>query len=406
MPFTFPPDSPNLHMLIAVANDEQRRKYLEPYARGEAHSAIAISEPGAGGDPAGMTTRAVKDGSDWVINGRKIWVSRVPQADFVIVMARTGEGKRAEGVTAFIVERGTKGFIIEREIPMLGGQRTYELVFEDCRIPATQLLGVEGKGFAPMQLRLTVRRLQIGAWCVGMTRRALDMMVEHAKQRVTFGATAGRPSGDPVVDRRGGDENPRLPADGLRRGDEGRCRQGRAHRGVDGEAVRHRNGDRDRRPRDADVRRDGRGEGTAAATDGAEGPHDAGLRRSVRSAPHGDRAPHHRQMTEPRIKAGVWVSMALRMGNSSGRFAAVIRKGDPDAGGVLVVLRNDKAVSVLSQIRSAEGRLAWMRATGPEPVDDATADAYIARQVKFDPDLWVIEFEAPDLLPPFEAKLV
>ena len=188
VPFTFPPDSPNLHMLLAVANDEQRQKYLEPYARGEAQSAIAISEPGAGGDPAGMTTRAVRQGDDWVINGRKIWVSRVPQADFVIVMARTGEGKRHEGVTAFIVERGTKGFIIEREIPMLGGQRTYELIFEDCRIPSKQLLGVEGKGFAPMQLRLTVRRLQIGAWCIGMTRRALDMMVEHAKQRVTFGA--------------------------------------------------------------------------------------------------------------------------------------------------------------------------------------------------------------------------
>jgi len=188
VPFTFPPDSPNLHMLMAVANDEQRRNYLEPYARGEAHSAIAISEPGAGGDPAGMTTRAVRDGGDWVINGRKIWVSRVPQADFVIVMARTGEGKRHDGVTAFIVERGTKGFIIEREIPMLGGQRTYELVFEDCRIPAKQLLGVEGKGFAPMQLRLTVRRVQIGAWCIGISRRALDMMVEHAKQRVTFGA--------------------------------------------------------------------------------------------------------------------------------------------------------------------------------------------------------------------------
>ena len=188
VPFTFPPDSPNLHMLMAVANQEQRRKYLEPYARGEAHSAIAISEPGAGGDPAGMTTRAVKNGNDWVINGRKIWVSRVPQADFVIVMARTGEGKRHEGVTAFIVERGTKGFIIEREIPMLGGQRTYELVFEDCRIPGAQLLGTEGKGFAPMQLRLTVRRVQIGAWCVGIARRALDMMVEHAKQRVTFGA--------------------------------------------------------------------------------------------------------------------------------------------------------------------------------------------------------------------------
>jgi hypothetical protein len=108
----------------------------------------------------------------------------------------------------------------------------------------------------------------------------------------------------------------------------------------------------------------------------------------------------------PRIKAGIWVSMALRMGNADGRFGAVIRKGDPDAGGVLVVLRGREGLSVLSQLRSAEGELAWMRATGPAPVDDAAADAYIARQVKFDPDLWVIEFEAPDLLPPFEAKLV
>ncbi len=187
VPFTFPPDSPNLHMLMAVANDEQRRKYLDPYARGTAKSAIAISEPGAGADPAGMTTRAVQDGDDWVINGRKIWVSGVPDADFVILMARTGEGGRHEGITAFIVEQGTKGFIIEREIPMLGGHRTYELVFEDCRVPARQVLGKLGQGFAPMQLRLTVRRLQMGAWCIGMARRALDMMMDHAKQRSTFG---------------------------------------------------------------------------------------------------------------------------------------------------------------------------------------------------------------------------
>ena len=73
-PFTFPPDSPNLHMLLAVANEEQKRRYLEPYAAGLAKSAIAISEPGAGGDPAGMTTRAVKQGGHWVINGRKIWI--------------------------------------------------------------------------------------------------------------------------------------------------------------------------------------------------------------------------------------------------------------------------------------------------------------------------------------------
>ncbi|MGH7155264.1 MAG: acyl-CoA dehydrogenase family protein [Acetobacteraceae bacterium] len=188
VPFTFPPDSPNLHMLLAGADERQRELYLKPYAAGEAKSAIAISEPGAGADPAGMITRAVKDGDTWVINGRKIWVSRVPSADFIIVMARTGEGKRHEGISAFVVERGTPGFIIEREIPMIGGRRTYELIFENCRVPDQQVLGKLGHGFAPMQLRLTVRRLQMGAWCIGISRRALDMLCEHARQRVTFGA--------------------------------------------------------------------------------------------------------------------------------------------------------------------------------------------------------------------------
>jgi hypothetical protein len=111
-------------------------------------------------------------------------------------------------------------------------------------------------------------------------------------------------------------------------------------------------------------------------------------------------------MTVPRIKAGIWVSMAIRMGDLNGRPGAVLRRGDADAGGVLVVLRGREGLSVLSQLRSTEGELAWMRATGPAAVDEATADAYVARQVKFDPDLWVVEFEAPDLLPPFEAKLV
>jgi len=186
-PFLFPPDSPNLHMLMAVADARQRKLYLEPYARGDARSSMAISEPGAGGDPAGMTTRAVPQGNGWVINGRKIWVSGVPRADFVIVMARTGDGKREEGVTAFIVEKGTKGFTIEREIPMIGGRRVYELVFEDCYVDGEQILGALGRGYAPMQLRLNVRRLQIGARSIGMSRRALQMMCEHAQQRVTFG---------------------------------------------------------------------------------------------------------------------------------------------------------------------------------------------------------------------------
>jgi hypothetical protein len=111
-------------------------------------------------------------------------------------------------------------------------------------------------------------------------------------------------------------------------------------------------------------------------------------------------------MSEPRLKAGLWVSMALRMGDRSGRPGVVVRRGDPDAGGILVVLHGREGLGVLSQVRDASGEMAWMRATGTAPVDQAAADAYIARQVKFDPDIWVLEFEAPDLLPPFEAKIV
>ncbi len=109
---------------------------------------------------------------------------------------------------------------------------------------------------------------------------------------------------------------------------------------------------------------------------------------------------------EARVKAAIWVSMATRLSDIAGRPAAVIRKGDPDSGGILCLLRGREGLLVLSQVRDAEGRPAWLRATGETPVDDATADAYVARQVKRDPDLWVVEFEAPDLKPPFEAKIL
>jgi acyl-CoA dehydrogenase len=188
-PYILPPDSPNLRMLMATANPEQRARYLDPYARGETTSAIGISEPGAGGDPAGMATRAVKDGGDWVINGRKIWISRAEHADFTILMAVTDKAKRARGgISAFLIDKGTKGFNVLRRIPMIGGQYTYEIALEDCRVPESRLLGREGEGFAPMQLRLSTRRLQMACWCVGAAQRALDMMCEHARLRVTFGA--------------------------------------------------------------------------------------------------------------------------------------------------------------------------------------------------------------------------
>jgi alkylation response protein AidB-like acyl-CoA dehydrogenase len=188
-PFELPPDSPNLRMLLNTANVQQRERYLAPYARGETVSAIAISEPGAGADPSMLSTRAVRDGDDWILNGRKIWISRAAKADWTIVMAVTDKSKGARGgISAFIVDKGTPGFKVERRIPMLGGVSTYEVVFEDCRIPSTQLLGIEGGGFGPMQARLSSRRVQMAAWCIGRTQRALDMLCEYAPQRKTFGA--------------------------------------------------------------------------------------------------------------------------------------------------------------------------------------------------------------------------
>jgi acyl-CoA dehydrogenase len=187
-PYVFPPDSPNLRMLMVTANDEQKARYLTPYVRGEMISGIGISEPGAGSDPAAITTRAVKQGGQWVLDGRKIWFSRAAEADFSIVMAVTDPAKGVRGgISAFLIDRGTPGFNVLRKIPMIGGAFTYEVALEDCRLPESKLLGREGEGFAPMQVRLSTRRLEMGSWCIGIAQRALDMMCDFAPQRVTFG---------------------------------------------------------------------------------------------------------------------------------------------------------------------------------------------------------------------------
>jgi hypothetical protein len=111
-------------------------------------------------------------------------------------------------------------------------------------------------------------------------------------------------------------------------------------------------------------------------------------------------------MSEPRVKAKLWVQMALRLGDGDGRPGAVLRSGDPDAGGILVVLRGREGLCVLSKISATDGSPAWMRATGPAPVEQSVVDAYIARATRSDPDLWVLEFFAADLKPPFEGKIV
>ncbi len=111
-------------------------------------------------------------------------------------------------------------------------------------------------------------------------------------------------------------------------------------------------------------------------------------------------------MSAPRIKAGLWVQAALRLGMVDNKPGMVIRKGDADAGSVLVILRGRSGNMVLTQFREPTGSLAWMRGTGPAPVDEAATDAYVKKQLGYDSDLWVIEFDAADYLPPFEGKVV
>jgi len=174
--------------LLHFGSEEQRKRFLPIIASGGVPTAIAISEPQAGSDVSAMTTRAVKDGEDWVLNGRKIWISRAAEADFTIVMAVTDKEKRSRGgISAFLVDRDTPGFNVLRRIPMVGGAATYEVALEDCRVPGWKLLGTEGEGFAPMQLRLGTRRIEMASWSIGMAQRALDMIVEFAPQRKTFG---------------------------------------------------------------------------------------------------------------------------------------------------------------------------------------------------------------------------
>jgi acyl-CoA dehydrogenase len=185
--YTFPPDSINLSFLLQSGTAEQKERYLAPSLRGEKRSGIAVSEPGGGGDPAGMMTRAVKVGDDWVVNGRKIWITNVPNVDFLVLMAATGDKGERRQVSTFLVDIPTPGFIVERQIPMIGGMFTYEIVIENMRLPASQLVGDAGQGFGALQRRFSLRRLQLAALCLGMAQRSLDMMMDWAAQRKTFG---------------------------------------------------------------------------------------------------------------------------------------------------------------------------------------------------------------------------
>jgi len=189
VPFILPPDSPNLWMLKETCRGEQIQKYLIPYASGEKKSAIAITEPSAGSDPANMRMRADFRNGNWILNGQKIFISGARKADFMIVMAVTDPEKRSRGgITAFLVDKGTKGVSIPSVFNTMGEHAPYAVFFDNVELPETQVLGEIGKGFAPMQNRLGVRRMEIACRALGYARRCMDLMIPQANERKTFGA--------------------------------------------------------------------------------------------------------------------------------------------------------------------------------------------------------------------------
>jgi (R)-benzylsuccinyl-CoA dehydrogenase len=188
VPFVLRPDSPNLHFLQQCARGPQIERYLLPYASGEKKSCLALTEAGAGSDAGAIAMRATRVDGGWRLNGSKTFISNAKSSDFIITMAvaESADGERL-GISAFLVDRDTPGVSIPTSYPMIGEYHPYEIHYDDVVVSDDQVLGEIGKAFPPLQRRLSIRRAEIGARCVGLAQRCLDMMIEQAGLRVTFG---------------------------------------------------------------------------------------------------------------------------------------------------------------------------------------------------------------------------
>jgi len=173
--------------IVRFGSEAQKRKYL-PQLASEWIGAFSLSEPASGSDAAALRTRAVKDGSDYVLNGEKNWVTSAGFATTYIVMARTS-ADRHNGISAFVIEKGTPGLTLGRAEDKMGikASETRSLILEDCRIPADQLLGEEGAGFRMAMVLLDGGRVGVAAQAVGIAQAAYDQAVRYSKERVTFG---------------------------------------------------------------------------------------------------------------------------------------------------------------------------------------------------------------------------
>jgi acyl-CoA dehydrogenase len=178
--------SPHLHH---AGNAAQLAKYMPGITAGRTIAAVGISEPGAGSDVAALKTTAIRDGQHWVLNGTKLFITNGVHADLYFIAARTSPARH--GVSMFIVEKGTPGFSVGRSLEKTGwlSSDTAELVFDDCRIPAANLLGERDKGFYAVMKNFQTERIALAAMAVGHSTQALKLTLEHVRDRRAFGGT-------------------------------------------------------------------------------------------------------------------------------------------------------------------------------------------------------------------------
>ena len=182
-----------VNQLHRWGNADQKQKYLPKLVSGEFLGALAMSEPGAGSDVMGMRTTAVRDGDHYVLNGSKMWITNAPGSDVVIVYAKTGPDMASRNISAFVVERGTQGFSTPQKLDKLGmrGSDTSEVLFEDCRVPAANLLAEEGKGTAILMSGLDYERVVLAGGSLGIMAACMDLVLPYVHDRKQFGRPIG-----------------------------------------------------------------------------------------------------------------------------------------------------------------------------------------------------------------------
>lgn len=184
--------------ILTYGTEDQKQNYIPDLAAGRKLGAFALTEPGAGTDAQGQQTKAVLDGEQWVLNGSKCFITNGKEADVYIIIAVTGtvekRGKKSKEISAFIVEKGTPGFSFGTKEKKMGirGSATYELIFDDCRIPKENLLGMKGKGFGIAMHTLDGGRIGIAAQALGLAEGAFESAVKYVKERKQFGRALGQ----------------------------------------------------------------------------------------------------------------------------------------------------------------------------------------------------------------------